>query len=268
MGQGLAFAAATGKVHKFGTLRERAGAAQSCRAPQSCRARQSLDHGAQTRHSRPVNWRVICFDLDGTLCDTREGILASLRHTRDVLSLPDPGGDYGRFIGPPLKDIFTEGFGLDEARALKAVDAYREFYVAGAMYQAPPFPGIPALLRACVQGGATLCVCTAKPWMYAEKILERFELLEFFSCVSGPELDGRRHTKPEIIAHALSEIGERPGPHVVMIGDRHYDIEGARALGIEAIAVQWGFGSDEELAATLPTATCANAENLALTLGI
>ena len=115
-----------------------------------------------------------------------------------------------------------------------------------------PYAGIPELVRELHATPAKLTVCTAKPWVYAEKLLAAHGLLECFDFVSGPELDGSRRTKPEIITHALENICEPAGEDIVMIGDRHYDVTGSRALGIPSIAVHWGFAADGELEDVAP----------------
>jgi phosphoglycolate phosphatase len=199
-----------------------------------------------------AQWSVLCFDLDGTLCDTREGIIRSLGYAMQRLNIPAEDRDLSAFIGPPLHEIFSEGLGVEPARVQLAVDTYREFYAAEGMYMNHPYPGIPELLAELAQSGVKLTVGTAKPWIYAEKILEAHGLLAHFDFVSGPELDGTRRTKPEIISYALAQIESEAGEHVLMIGDRHYDTEGARALGIDCVGVDWGFAREGELDAARP----------------
>jgi phosphoglycolate phosphatase len=115
-----------------------------------------------------------------------------------------------------------------------------------------PYPGMPQLLAELAAGPTQLTVCTAKPWVYAEKLLRDHGLLEYFDFVSGPELDGSRRTKPEIIGYALGKIDARPGPHALMIGDRHYDVTGSRALGMPSVGVEWGFAPQGELDEVAP----------------
>ena len=95
--------------------------------------------------------------------------------------------------------------------------------------------------------GATLYVATSKPRVYAERIVEHFELAPFFDRVFGSELGGERTDKGELLAYALAETGA--GREAVMIGDRRHDIAGARANGLGAAGVTWGYGSATELAA-------------------
>ena len=196
---------------------------------------------------------MICFDLDGTLCDTQEGILRSLHYALEGLGI-DPGDrDLWALIGPPLQEIFSDGFDLDPPGVENAMRIYREFYADEGIFMNTPYPGMPKLLRDLAASSAKLTVCTAKPWVYAEKLLRAHDLLECFDFVSGPELDGTRRTKPEIITHALDNIREAAGDDIVMIGDRHYDITGSRALGLPSIGVDWGFAPPGELDAAAPT---------------
>ena len=208
-------------------------------------------------------WSVLCFDLDGTLCDTREGILRSLAYALERLNISSEHPDLSVFIGPPLHEIFASGFGLQGARVQLAVDTYREFYSGEGMYMNQPYANIPELLAELAETGVKLTVGTAKPWIYAEKILRAHDMLRHFDFVSGPELDGTRHTKPEIISHALNKIDSAPGPHVLMIGDRHYDTKGARQLGIECAAVDWGFARSGELDEVRPAYRCESVRALA-----
>jgi len=110
-----------------------------------------------------------------------------------------------------------------------------------------PYPGIDEALAALHAAGARLYVCTAKPHVYAERIVAHFGLARFFTAVYGADLAGRFDDKGTLMAHLIVE--ERVAPaHATMIGDRGHDIRAARANGVRAVAVRWGYGSDEELA--------------------
>ncbi|HEY9887221.1 MAG TPA: HAD hydrolase-like protein, partial [Candidatus Obscuribacterales bacterium] len=117
------------------------------------------------------------------------------------------------------------------------------------------YDGIPELLAALHQQGHTLWVSTSKPQIFAQKIIHHFGLTPFLAKVYGSELNGDRAHKAELIAHLLATEGI-PAAAAVMVGDRHYDIHGARHNGMRAIGVTWGFGSATELQAAGADALC------------
>jgi phosphoglycolate phosphatase len=200
-----------------------------------------------------MTYRCVLFDLDGTLVDGRRGILRAMQHALRAKGIERTDERLSYFIGPPLHEVFSEHFGFSEADTLAAVDKYREYYADTGVLEVELYPGIPELLEA-LRGDAQLAVATSKPHVYARQILEHFELLDHFGIVSGPELDGTRRHKPEIIEHALGHLGGPPRDQTVMIGDRFYDVRGARKTGVNAISVGWGFGSPDELRDAKPDA--------------
>ncbi len=193
----------------------------------------------------------VLLDLDGTLTDPREGIVACFRHTLRVLGRPvPPDTDLERYIGPPLRDALRELLPADAAAAdvEAAVDVYRERFGSVGLFENVPFDGIPQSLAVLAGGGARLFVATSKPRVFAERILERFGMAEHFEGVYGSELDGRLSYKGALIAHALADAG-LDAAETLMVGDREHDALGAAANGVYPVGVLWGFGSREELLA-------------------
>jgi phosphoglycolate phosphatase len=212
--------------------------------------------------------RAALFDLDGTLTDPRVGITRSIRYALHVLGIdspPDP--ELESMIGPPLLDSFRDRFGLGEERARSAVDLYREYFAESGLYENEVHPGIPGLLTELREREITLVLATSKPEIYARRILEHFGLASSFHAMVGSFLDGRRTDKTEVIGAALAQIGARTSEDaLVMVGDRVHDVVGARANGIDVVAVGYGFGSDEELARACPTRRAATVPELRLQL--
>lgn len=185
----------------------------------------------------------IFLDLDGTLTDPKPGITGAVRHALLSLGLPAPHPDDLTWtIGPPLIDSFRR-LGAPDPEA--ALGLYRAHYNAGGLYDAVVFPGILASLDAMRSAGHRLYLATAKPHAYARKITAHFGIAPYLSDEFGPELDGTRNDKAELLAHALDVTGEDPDASV-MVGDRHHDIVAARANGIAALAVAWGYGAADE----------------------
>lgn len=89
-------------------------------------------------------------------------------------------------------------------------------------------------------------VATSKPAVFARKILQHFELLEYFTGVYGAELSGQHSDKGDLVAHLLRSEALAPGC-VTMIGDRAHDMIGAQQNGVRAVGVLWGYGSFAEL---------------------
>lgn len=188
-------------------------------------------------------YRTILFDLDGTLIDTRKGIMNCLRHTFDTLGLPQPD-DADRFLGPPLPYSFREFCGMNEEETSEAVRIFREKYSRDELFNAEVFGGITELLDALKDRGYVLAVATCKIEKYAHLILDRFGISRYFKVIGGSA--GTRVTKEEVIAHVRSELGDPDISQMLMIGDRDNDILGAKAVGIGCLYALWGYGSFAE----------------------
>jgi len=188
------------------------------------------------------------FDLDGTLTDSRPGILASMRHALTTLGLAVPADEtLSRFIGPPTHDTFRELLGSSDPELnAKAIAIYRQRYATLGLFENSLFPGISAGLRALRAVAIPLFVVTSKPEVYANTIIDHFGLREYFRHVYGSELTGERSHKAELIAHVLQS--ERIAhENTWMIGDRLHDIVGAKRNKLRSAGVLWGYGSREEL---------------------
>jgi phosphoglycolate phosphatase len=200
--------------------------------------------------------RLVLFDLDGTLVDSAPGIVASVRVAAAALGLPEPTPEQLRaMIGPPLQDGFAATFGLTHADVGRAVAAYRAHYTAGAMLDAPPYPGIPELLAALRAHGAVLAVATSKPETFAVRILEHGGLLGQFASVHGATLDGAVRHKDQVVGAALA--AHPGGRDPVLVGDRAQDVLGAAVHGLPCIGAGWGPAEDGELEAAGAVAIAA-----------
>ena len=190
----------------------------------------------------------ILFDLDGTLTDPYEGITCSIRHALVALGVEAPPQPALRWcIGPPLRVSFPKLLGTDDVtRVEAAVTAYRERYGSIGLFENVRYEGVPEMLRALRDEGRRLFVATSKPRVVAERIVAHFELAPHFERVYGAELDGRFDHKDALIAHLLHT--EKLAPErVLMVGDREHDVRGARANGVRALGVTYGYGSHAEL---------------------
>jgi len=210
--------------------------------------------------------RLVLFDLDGTLVDSAPGIHASVRVAVAALGLPSPTtAQLGAMVGPPLQEGFAAGFGLSEPDVDRAIAAYRAHYAAGAMFDAPPYPGIPELLGRLRSDGATLAVATSKPEPFAVAILEHAGLLPEFASVHGATLDGAVRHKDQVVGAALARHPAGTAP--VMIGDRAQDVLGAAAHGLPCIGAGWGPAEDGELEAAGAVVVAATPADVVGALG-
>jgi phosphoglycolate phosphatase len=195
----------------------------------------------------------VLFDLDGTLTDSRLGILRSARYAFERLSavagrpylLPDDD-QLGWMIGPPLRGSFGKLAGAENVETV--MKFYLERYQTVGAFENRVYDGIPEALEALRASGAALYVATSKNEIDARRILEHFGLAGFFRGIHGARADGRRADKTELIAYVLRCEGLAPArSSVAMVGDRKFDAIGARHAGIAAIGALWGYGGREEL---------------------
>ena len=192
----------------------------------------------------------IFFDLDGTLTDPAQGITNSFIHALKFYGLPVPSyQELCKLIGPPLPYSFEVTFGFDHDKAMEAVGKYREYFSTKGLYENKVYEGIPELLQSLKEKGKHLLVATSKPEEYSIRILEHFNLAQYFDYICGSLMDESRSKKSEVIAYALEccRLGEGDKDKALMVGDRFHDIEGAKANGIKSCGVLFGYGSRQEL---------------------
>jgi phosphoglycolate phosphatase len=187
--------------------------------------------------------QLVIFDLDGTLTDSAEGIVASFRHALAQIGADVPDGDLaGRVVGPPMHQTLR-AMGLGE-QADAAVAAYRADYTTRGWSMNSLFDGIPQLLTDLKAAGIRLAVATSKAEPTARKILAHFGLDDYFEVIAGATVDGTRSAKADVVAHALAQLAPLPD-RVLMVGDRSHDVEGAAEHGIDTVVVGWGYGKDD-----------------------
>ncbi len=202
------------------------------------------------------------FDLDGTLTDPSLGITNSIMHAlrrmnRDV----PPREELYRFIGPPLVPAFQNFLGMTEEEANQAVVFYREYFSVTGLFENTPYDGIADTLAEIKNAGLTLAVATSKPEKFAAQIIDHFGMSDAFTVICGATMDSSRSKKGDVIAYTLEKLGIGDGekPRVLMIGDRHHDVDGAKENGLASAGVLWGFGDEAEL-------TDAGADHIARTM--
>ena len=208
---------------------------------------------------------ILLFDLDGTLTDSREGIVESVRYALRKLGLPIPGEDtLLRFIGPPLEDSFRRCCGLTEAGAEEAVRLYRERYNPIGVYENLPAPGLADYCRKWKAEGCRLALASSKPEHLCEKVCERFGFAESLEVIAGSR-PGAGMSKADVIRSCMARMGltEAEKARVLMIGDRKFDVEGAAECGIPCVGVEFfGYAEPGELEAAGAVAVVKTAEEL------
>jgi len=203
----------------------------------------------------------VFIDLDGTLTDPREGMVNCFEYALERLGIAiDPAVRLESYIGPPLHDSFRELCG-GKAGVEAAVACYRERFATLGLYENRVYEGIPEALGTLAERAASVHLVTSKPTPYAQRIVEHFDLDRHLDAVYGSHLDGRLGDKTELIADVLAREGIDP-LRAVMIGDRKFDMLGAKHHGIRALGVLWGYGTREELLATGADALCEHPRDL------
>lgn len=211
-----------------------------------------------------MSYRYVLFDLDGTLMNSREGLGNSLANSLEQVG-------YGHlvnrqlldaFLGVPLFQGYVELCGLDEDTANRAVNKFEEYYLSKGIYESQLFDGIAHLLSALYQQNKVLAVATNGVGTNAQLILHHNGVDQYFTSIMGLTSLGAPETKPDVIRRVLYEIRATDLNQVVMVGDRFYDIEAAKACGLDAIGVLYGYGEEDEIMAAGATHVARDTEQL------
>lgn len=194
-----------------------------------------------------TQYRYLLFDLDGTLTDPKPGITGCVAYALESFGIHVENLDtLTCFIGPPLVDSFMEFYGFSKEQAEAACAKYRERFSVTGLYENAVYDGIPELLNDLKKEGYQIILATSKPHVYANKILEHFQLAQYFDFVAGSELNGTRNTKGDVISYALQSCHITDCSQALMIGDRKHDIIGAKENHLTCLGVLFGYGDRPE----------------------
>lgn len=212
-------------------------------------------------------YKIILFDLDGTIIDSEPGIIKSVLYALRKSNITENNNSSLKsFIGPPLKDSFMKYYGMDSSMANKAIEYYREYYKGKGVYETSLYPGIADLLDRLKNDKRRLFLATCKPSVFAVETMKHYKLDDRFEMIIGGNPDGSMSTKTEIIEYIIGNAGNTDINSIVMVGDRDSDIEGAVKNGIDSIGVKYGFGVGKELEKAGPTYIVKNIGELSLLL--
>lgn len=212
-------------------------------------------------------YKYVFFDLDGTITEPEEGIINGVLFalSKFGITVEDRTTLYP-YIGPPLRDSFRDYHGLSEEDTEQAILYYREYYSTKGIYQNDIMPGMEQAFQTLRQHGCHLYVATSKPELYAKQILQHLKLDGYFDIIAGSTFDKARDTKAAVIEYLITGIAadqvKPSADEIIMVGDRKFDVIGARAFGIDTIGVLFGYGSKEEFEACDCRYVAADAEEM------
>jgi len=190
----------------------------------------------------------ILFDLDGTLTNPRLGIGNSLKYALRQMQMDGYSAEIlEKFVGPPLQEGFKHLFGMNERNTNLAVEHFRTYFGEKGLFENEPYQGISELLEELHFSGKRVYVVTSKLEKYAKMIMRHFEFDRYLDDLQGAEASGKHSGKGQLIEQLMVRNGIPASASVVMIGDTHYDLIGARENEISSIAVGYGFGTAETL---------------------
>lgn len=191
-------------------------------------------------------YKAVVFDVDGTLLNTREGILDAVFTTVEEFGLRKIKPEEEKlFIGPPIQKSMMQVFGLTAEKAQEFAGIFRERYSKPEyLFRACVYDGITELMKALKEQGYKIAIATYKREDYAIEIVDHFGLMEYADVAHGAD-NYNKLTKAQIIEKSIAELGLAPD-ECVMVGDSDNDAIGAKGIGCPFIGVTYGFGFDSK----------------------
>ena len=194
-----------------------------------------------------AKYKAVLFDFDGTLVDTSEGVFNSILYSLEHFGIKET--DMSRldyFVGPPLWHSFMHQYNVDNVTADEMVEKYREHYKVTGLYQSKLYDGMEEALKTLYDNGVKIAVASSKPEVFITELLNKFNVMKYFSFISAITFKEKNADKKIIIENAVKGLGLKMTDGILMVGDRHFDIVGANQNNIDSVGVLYGFGSKEE----------------------
>ena len=192
-------------------------------------------------------YEIAIFDVDGTLLDTTEGVVAAVKYTIDKMGfVPLNEEQLLTFIGPPIQDSFAKAYHLEGNILQEIAVCFRNRYKDYELFKAVPYNGIYELFDNLSDRGVKLAVATYKRQDYAESILKHFGFDRYTDILYGADHE-KKKKKVDIIKKCMDDSGKHDYSKAVMIGDSIHDAKGAHQIGMNFIGVTYGFGFKSDL---------------------
>lgn len=201
-----------------------------------------------------MKYEYVLFDLDGTLSESALGITRCVQYALRCIGIHEPDlQKLASFVGPPLNIQFMNSYGVDEKKAAYLVEKYRERYIEKGIYECRMYQGVEDMLAHCFQMGIRLAVASSKPEVFVKQIIHDAGLDPYFSVVAGSGLQDEFNgtatdNKAVVISRALNRLTQGQHQKTAMVGDRIFDMQGAKTNQVTGIGVTYGYGTKEELA--------------------
>ncbi|MBQ8183301.1 MAG: HAD-IA family hydrolase [Clostridia bacterium] len=188
------------------------------------------------------------FDFDGTLCDTTEGIFNSIIYSLDCYGIKETDREKLRyFVGPPLFESYKTLYNVSDDDAQWLIAKYRERYRVKAAEESELYEGIKNLLKELKSRGKKIAIASSKPLVFVEEISKFHNIDMFYDFISAEDFKSNHSSKKDLINACLDFFNKPEKSEVIMVGDRFYDIDGAKGAGVDSAGAVYGFGTEEEL---------------------
>lgn len=191
-------------------------------------------------------YKYIFLDLDGTLTDPFLGITNSVKYALKKFNIDRTNEELKCFIGPPLRDSFKEYYNMTPDEAELAVKYYREYFSTVGLFENELYSFTVKVLDELKKLDVKIVLATSKPEKFSIEILKHFNIYEYFDFCSCATMDKSRDNKSDIIKYAIDYFNVSNLDEILMVGDRHHDIVGAKNNGIKCCYVTYGYGSVDE----------------------
>jgi len=218
-----------------------------------------LKHYLENKEHPP---KLLIFDLDGTLIDSKRDIASAVNLTFCDLGLPEKPREmiYG-YVGNGVRQFIIDAVETDNQVLVdRALAIFRKHYLAHLIDETRLFPGIEQALEH--YQNKQKAIVTNKPTAYTDKIIEGLKIGPLFDFVIGGEADVPLKPQPEMLLLTLEALG-CAAADAVMIGDSLNDIDAARAAGMRVCGVSYGCGAADEIRSARPDYFVEKASDLA-----
>ena len=209
-------------------------------------------------------YKLVIWDVDGTLLDTSPGLISSTRYMIETLGLPKVSEDVLKsFVGPRIQDSLSRVYGLTGDAGKDAAAVFRNHYKEGDVLKAEPYPGIEEVIKNLSDAGIKMAVATNKRQDFTDALMQKFGFDKYLSCVYGTDPEGK-YVKTDLINMCVDYFDDIDKNDAVMIGDSAYDAEAAFEIGVDFIGVTYGFDfkSSEDVKAYSPVGVAGDIKEL------